>query len=450
MSSGIRSNDSTDLDSDPATLSTSGSDTETSTSEEPWNVNPQMLGTPGLEPPPGLEPTAGGQSTQRKNGVAANAPWARKSFDAETKPSIPNAVGKKTSDFTECLRKISTSQIDAPSSLQEFLMRRLEHERSGSAKANLPQSLDKILSKLSPADAATVQAAVANGPSLKEVVRYPRVANITDRNTLRANLRKLANIDELRVFMVKRIGRLGFNSPGKLKTYFSEFGVVEHVFVTHGIDKRMADSQIDSNPRLRPASTGFVVMGKVDDVVKIFKQGLEHNIFGVCISVTAYAHHSPDDDDVTHEPSRQTSSTNAAKPIKRSATSISIKDNTLRSNLQKMSEIDAKRIFMVKRIGKLGFGSVQFLKTYFGQFGGITDVYVSHTFDKRTRVCADNTREKLRPGTLGFVVMDKAEDVVAIFEKGLEHVVYGKNVSLSTYEHHSLEEYASCDEEPDH
>jgi hypothetical protein len=435
-----------------------------------------VRGPPGLELPPGLKRPWGGQSSQRKNSAAANT---RKSFNVETKPIVSNTVGKKNNALAECLRQISTSEvdavgkknntiaeclrqistadIDAASNLEEFLKRRLERERSGSAKADLPPTLEKVLGKLTPEDAATVKAAVANGSSRKIVERsapqYPRVANITDENSLRTNLRKLSTIDAKRVFTVRKISRLGLNSHETLKRYFSRFGVVDHVFVTHGIDKRIADAAAESHPRIRPAGSGFVVMGKVDDVVNIFKKGLEHDISGVRISVTAYEHQKPVDGNLVNKPSSQSSSENTIKPPQRripaNVASTFTQDTSLRSNLQKMAEVDAKRIIMVKKIGKLGFGSAQFLKTYFRQFGGVTDVFVSHTFHRRG-VCPENPYERPRPGSMGFIVMDKVEDVTVVFQKGLEHVVYGTTVSLSAYEHRTPEEYASCDEEANH
>jgi hypothetical protein len=248
--------------------------------------------------------------------------------------------------------------------------------------------------------------------------------------------------------VVKKISSLGFKSSEMLKRYFSKFGAVEHVFVTHSIGKSLQSDLSNSfdqedpqenRQRIRPASSGFVVMEKADDVVKVFKEGLEPTISGVRIIVTTYEHvRRPDD--VRHNESSET--TNKPYELPHIPTCANLtEDNTLRSNLKKLAEVDENRIFMVRKIGKLGLDSAKLLKTYFGQFGIVANVFVSHSIDKRSKGPQHpSPKPHIRPACIGFVVMDTAEDVAAIFQNGLEQVVYGVRISLVTYQRQTSEE----------
>merc|ERR1712107_832447 len=66
-------------------------------------------------------------------------------------------------------------------------------------------------------------------PESTRAHRFPTYANIIEDNTLRSNLRKMAEIDAERIFMVRKINKLGLGSAQLLKTHFSQFGVVENV-----------------------------------------------------------------------------------------------------------------------------------------------------------------------------------------------------------------------------
>jgi hypothetical protein len=115
-----------------------------------------------------------------------------------------------------------------------------------------------------------------------------------DESSLRSNLRKLAAIDSSRVFMVRKINKLGLKSPDFLKEYFNKFGEVEDVFVTHAIDKpKTGENFPPDKARIRPAGIGFIAMSKAEDVRTLLASKVEHTIRGVPVVVSTYEYRAP-------------------------------------------------------------------------------------------------------------------------------------------------------------
>ncbi|KAF4665419.1 acyl-protein thioesterase [Perkinsus chesapeaki] len=84
-------------------------------------------------------------------------------------------------------------------------------------------------------------------------------------------LRSLSNVDERRVFTVRKIQKLGFESPPKLREYFSMWGKVTNILVLHR-QARTASTGAETNEksvRVRPPSVGFVVMEDPEVVSRI-------------------------------------------------------------------------------------------------------------------------------------------------------------------------------------
>jgi hypothetical protein len=299
--------------------------------------------------------------------------------------------------------------------LAEVIKRRLQREQNDSPQKELPPSLGNVLRKLTTKDAAIVKAAF-EAAEVSRTTKEPWAIRFPSRASVKDNFRKLAEIDPNRIFMVRKINKLGLSSPDILKAYFSKFGPVEDVYVAHGV-------------HVLPAGFGHIVMESAEDVVNIFEQGLEHKISDVSITVTAYLKIIP-----LRNPNLPNAITDGG-PRCPSYANIT-EDNTVGSNLRKMAAIDASRIFMVKRINKLGFGSPQMLRTHFGKVGVVTDVFITHSLDRR-KIDPQNLKARpyVRPARLGFVVMEKSEDVVAVFRNGYEQTVFGVNICVKTYEH---------------
>lgn len=78
------------------------------------------------------------------------------------------------------------------------------------------------------------------------------------------------------VFIVRRIKRLGFNSPSILKKHFAAYGPVDSVVLAHTERRNMEDGNTFGR---RPANVGFVVMKSASSVEAIFRDGAEHLVY---------------------------------------------------------------------------------------------------------------------------------------------------------------------------
>jgi len=108
--------------------------------------------------------------------------------------------------------------------------------------------------------------------------------------SLKDHLRDLAELDSARVLMVRRINRLGMDSPLLLKAYFARFGDVDRVMVAHTRTKAKGLEKA----RVRPAPLGFVVMGTPEQAKAALAQGEMHSVKGVDIGAYSFESHSID------------------------------------------------------------------------------------------------------------------------------------------------------------
>lgn len=109
--------------------------------------------------------------------------------------------------------------------------------------------------------------------------------NDDPKETLRTNLRDLSFVDSARVIMVRKINRLGLESPRLLESYFSKFGTVERCMISHSRAKSIFGH---GTARVRPAGLGFLVMASATEVESIMAAGREHEIEGAIISTHAF------------------------------------------------------------------------------------------------------------------------------------------------------------------
>jgi len=108
------------------------------------------------------------------------------------------------------------------------------------------------------------------------------------KQTLGMHLTELQGEDPRQVFIARRISRMGFRSQEVLAKHYSQYGKVCRVLVAHS--KVKAFQKAGSQPRIRPGSLGFVVMGSIESVQKIFAVGKEQTVAGCHIRIEPFEH----------------------------------------------------------------------------------------------------------------------------------------------------------------
>lgn len=113
--------------------------------------------------------------------------------------------------------------------------------------------------------------------------------NMTPEETVRTHLQLLQEVDPARVLLVRKINRLGFDSPDILKHHFSWFGAVEHILVSHSRMKwtQQSSTRVISS-RVRPSGMGFIVMASPQAAAAVLAHGLEQVVAGATILVQRF------------------------------------------------------------------------------------------------------------------------------------------------------------------
>jgi len=100
------------------------------------------------------------------------------------------------------------------------------------------------------------------------------------------------------VIIVRKIKKIGFESPQILDDHFSQYGEVKELLVAHSHVKPTAKRP---NGRVRPAALGFVVMATSEGAQNAFNAGTDQLIGGVGIELAPFesfdAHYAEDDED---------------------------------------------------------------------------------------------------------------------------------------------------------
>jgi hypothetical protein len=113
--------------------------------------------------------------------------------------------------------------------------------------------------------------------------------NMTPEETVRTHLQLLQEVDPARVLLVRKINRLGFDSPDILKHHFSWYGAVEHILVSHSRMKwtQQSSTRVISS-RVRPSGMGFIVMASPQAAAAVLAHGLEQVVAGATILVQRF------------------------------------------------------------------------------------------------------------------------------------------------------------------
>lgn len=112
-------------------------------------------------------------------------------------------------------------------------------------------------------------------------------------DTMKAQLQALQLEDPATVFIARRINKLGFSSADHLRTYFSRYGEVKDVYVSHSRVKSLrplGERRVpnDAHWRLRAAALGFLVMVSAEARAQILREGPEHIINSVAVRVHSF------------------------------------------------------------------------------------------------------------------------------------------------------------------
>lgn len=93
---------------------------------------------------------------------------------------------------------------------------------------------------------------------------------------------------------------------------------------------------------------------------------------------------------------------------------------SLRVNLEKVRLYDPARCILVRKIKQMGLTSPEKLLSYFSRFGNVTEVLVSHSFEKPS---LKRHKGRVRPASLGFVIMESSVIAQVVLAGGEEHDV---------------------------
>jgi hypothetical protein len=103
--------------------------------------------------------------------------------------------------------------------------------------------------------------------------------------SLRQDLELLRQRQPEHVIIVRKIKKLGFESPQMLDEHFSQYGEVKELLVAHSHVKPTAKRP---NGRVRPAALGFVVMANAESAQNAFKAGVDQMICGHLIELASF------------------------------------------------------------------------------------------------------------------------------------------------------------------
>jgi len=116
-------------------------------------------------------------------------------------------------------------------------------------------------------------------------------------------------------------------------------------------------------------------------------------------------------------------------------------EQTITTVMGYLQGIDPDRVVLVRRIKNLGFGSSERLRAHYSKFGKVEAVLVAHSHVKARNAGARATR--VRPASIGFLVMCNREDASDIINHALEHTVDGITIQVEVFKLREMS-YATC------
>jgi hypothetical protein len=104
---------------------------------------------------------------------------------------------------------------------------------------------------------------------------------------------------------------------------------------------------------------------------------------------------------------------------------------TLQTHLKALGNEDPSCIFIVRKVNRLGFGSVEKLTEFFSQHGTVVKVLVAHSKVKQNQ--SGSSQVFLRPGSLGFVLMKSPKSVQSILAQGPTMTLQGTSIRVQPF-----------------
>jgi hypothetical protein len=140
---------------------------------------------------------------------------------------------------------------------------------------------------------STPTSAIWNGWSKADIAAVPEfvpqqdlTSKLIGSGSLRQDLELLRQRQPEHVIIVRKIKKLGFDSPQLLDQHFSQYGCVKELLVAHS---HVKPTPKRPNGRVRPAALGFVVMATDEAAQKAFEAGIDQMLCGVSIELAPFA-----------------------------------------------------------------------------------------------------------------------------------------------------------------
>jgi len=179
-------------------------------------------------------------------------------------------------------------------------------------QAKCLQAVGALIGSLEKAPEREAEALAESAPSstwegwskadIQAVPEFVPPANVASKLIGSGSLRQDLELLRLRqpdcVIIVRKIKKLGFESPQILDEHFSQYGEVKELLVAHSHVKPTAKRP---NGRVRPAALGFVVMDTPDAAHNAFKSGTNQILGGISIELAPFesfdSHYAEEDED---------------------------------------------------------------------------------------------------------------------------------------------------------
>jgi len=104
---------------------------------------------------------------------------------------------------------------------------------------------------------------------------------------------------------------------------------------------------------------------------------------------------------------------------------------SLRSHFSELDGVPCGRIFLVRKIQRLGLGSADAVQAHFSAYGDVENVLVAHS--PVLSGCKTYVR-RLRPSNLAIVIMRTPAMAERVHREGRDHVVNGSSVCVEPYQ----------------